>query len=1033
MRRRARVRSADVLSTHGGARRRRARATRGTAFLGLLLLVAAGLLLAVPSALSNSGPATISSDQADYAPGSTVTLTGSNWQPGEAVHISVNDNVGQTWSYSADVSADAGGGYTNQFQLPTAFVASYLVTATGLLSGTATTTFTDSAANLDQCTNGGVGDTPEPCADNATFSNWVNGDANGSKSHWAEDEFMPYRAAIKGITAGPHTLAIGYDTVHGGGHAIDYLGSFDATETTSATSTVLHANNNDPCGDVLTGSLASECTPTSPTSSLPIPDPDLENCGGSLGTAPSLISGNDSGRNMNIWGPAATTITAMSYLRQNDDQGQGQCSATVKVSFTIGGTAATNTVVLAWGGHIARGAGFNGWGAGDGASNVSGSPYHMSLDNSNVLGGDKGLDGASQGAQDRALAAKPPSGAIIPSSRITIIKNTVGGDGTFGYTTTGGGGLPPSFDILTSGGTGQVQNDGINPGSYTIDESTMPADWSFVSPLSCSVTGGATAGPDTPGGTQTDITIPIAGGASATCIYTNTLAAQVKVVKSLDPTGDAGKFNLRVNGVDKATDVGDAGTTGFISVAAGSNPTVGEVAGTNTSLTDYVSSIACTGDSTASGSGTSLSVGTLNAAQSATCTITNHRKPQLKVVKTFVGDTSGRVDLKIDTNTYDNSGAGFGTTTVGSDFQNVATGTHTVSELAHSGTDLGNYEKAISCDNSKGSNSGSASLQTNALGYGDKVTCTITNTRKGKAKVIKTVNGAAPSGTQTFPFTLRQGANTISTGTTLETASATAGNGGIIDFTTGLVPGNHYQLCEDVMPGWNTTLGPNLFVPGSMTTPTLPNPNVNNMTVCTDFVASAGVTTTFAVDNSPPPGGRALTIGFWKNWASCTTSSTNKKPMLDQTLAIATTPLNIGLVVSAQTAGSGWPTFGPAYYLVLRGDPSTLVTTNNAPDCSKAVNLLNKSTKTRGAKMASDPLFNMTAQLIGAQLNYYAGAGGNAPTTNNILSAVLLDGKYKFDGDTYTPKLSSSDTTKANCLATQLDNYNNDRLVSTCP
>ena len=82
--------------------------------------------------------------------------------------------------------------------------------------------------------------------------------------------------------------------------------------------------------------------------------------------------------------------------------------------------------------------------------------------------------------------------------------------------------------------------------------------------------------------------------------------------------------------------------------------------------------------------------------------------------------------------------------------------------------------------------------------------------------------------------------------------------------------------------------------------------------------------------------------------------------------------------------------------------------------------------------MASDPLFNMAAQLVGAQLNYFAGAGKNGPTTQNITSAVLLLGKYGFNGNTYSPKLSSADTTKANCLATQLDNYNNDRSVSSC-
>src|SRR6266540_4585763 len=84
----------------------------------------------------------ISTDQFDYVPGSTVTLIGSGWGPGAAVHILVNDNVGQTWSYSADVTADATGGFTNQFQLPDWFIATYTATATGS-GATVTTTFTD--------------------------------------------------------------------------------------------------------------------------------------------------------------------------------------------------------------------------------------------------------------------------------------------------------------------------------------------------------------------------------------------------------------------------------------------------------------------------------------------------------------------------------------------------------------------------------------------------------------------------------------------------------------------------------------------------------------------------------------------------------------------------------------------------------------------------------------------------------------------------------------------------------------------------
>src|SRR5919201_2196640 len=721
----------------------------GALFSAFLLLVAVGVLLAVPSALSDIGPPTISSDQADYAPGATVTLTGSNWQPGEAVHISVNDSIGQTWSYGADVTADAGGGYTNQFQLPTSFVASYLVTATGLLSGTAMTTFTDSAANIDQCENGGVGDPLQACVNN----NWTNGNVNGQKAHWAEDEFLPYRVSVVGITSGPHTLSIGYDTVQSDEHAIDYLGSFDATETTSSTATLLHANNNDPCGDLLTGPLASECTPGSPTASLHIPDPTLENCADSAGTAPNLISGSDSDRRMKIWGPANTQITAMSYPRENVLSGTNNCSTTLKISFTVGGSEPTNDVVLAWSGHIARGAGFNGWGDGNGATSVNGSPYHMRIDNDNHLGSDKGLDGASQGAQDLALQAGPPSGAIIPSSTITIIKHTLGGDDTFGYSTTGAGGLPPSFNITTSSGTGQSVNNGINPGSYTINESTIPGGWNFVSPISCSTTGGATAAPDASTQTQADITIPVTGGATVTCTYTNAHTASVKVVKSLDPTSDSGKFNLQVNGVTKATDVGNGGTTDFVSVPAGTNPTVGEIAGTNTSLNDYASSIACTGDSTASGSGTSLAVGTLSAGQSATCTITNHRKPQLRLKKVFDPTTdTGKVDFT-QNGVGDNNGSnGYGNGQMTA-YKNALLDNNTASEAGHTGTDLSNYVSEWSCDDVNSTHgTGTAIVATDnlELGYGAQVTCTFTNHRKPQLKVKKVFDPTTDTGKVDF-------------------------------------------------------------------------------------------------------------------------------------------------------------------------------------------------------------------------------------------------------------------------------------------
>jgi len=83
------------------------------------------------AASSPAPPPTIVSDQSDYSPGATVTLTGAGWQPSESVHVFVNDTIGQSWQYSTDVVTDLSGSFTAQVQLPTTFISAYDVTATG--------------------------------------------------------------------------------------------------------------------------------------------------------------------------------------------------------------------------------------------------------------------------------------------------------------------------------------------------------------------------------------------------------------------------------------------------------------------------------------------------------------------------------------------------------------------------------------------------------------------------------------------------------------------------------------------------------------------------------------------------------------------------------------------------------------------------------------------------------------------------------------------------------------------------------------
>src|SRR5215210_6487122 len=97
---------------------------RLTSRLSLLILSFAVALLVFPAmafaevmspdGTTASSTPTIASDKADYSPGELVTLTGSGWQAGESVRVHVNDDEGQTWSHTQDVTADAGGNVTDQ-------------------------------------------------------------------------------------------------------------------------------------------------------------------------------------------------------------------------------------------------------------------------------------------------------------------------------------------------------------------------------------------------------------------------------------------------------------------------------------------------------------------------------------------------------------------------------------------------------------------------------------------------------------------------------------------------------------------------------------------------------------------------------------------------------------------------------------------------------------------------------------------------------------------------------------------------------
>ena len=173
---------------------------------------------------------TIVSDKADYPPGGTVVLTGTNWLPLDTVTINVNDDTGKAWEKDVTVHANANGDITYTFDLPNQFIANYAVTAVGSDGRTATTTFTDQnpSADLDQCANGPA---PSPPTDGCTTAaSWVNGNLNQNNSSYVEGDSVPYRIVGDDIPIGPtHTVTIEWDTLKGGKHAIDFITTYNRT------------------------------------------------------------------------------------------------------------------------------------------------------------------------------------------------------------------------------------------------------------------------------------------------------------------------------------------------------------------------------------------------------------------------------------------------------------------------------------------------------------------------------------------------------------------------------------------------------------------------------------------------------------------------------------------------------------------------------------------------------------------------------------------------------------------------------------
>jgi hypothetical protein len=320
--------------------------------------------------------------------------------------------------------------------------------------------FKPPSADLSQVRNGGVGcdDTvPNSCDDPA---DWVNGNAGASNAHYQEGQSIPYRLVMKDLPLGSNTVVIEWDVKHSGANAIDFITHYQRINESVQ-----------PCGpanhpeDIVAG-----CNPASFTT-FDIPAPTGVNPIAAGQPQTSFNSLPVAQRRMTVYNG---TITSMVYGVPQGDLSQAQASTRVSITFT----ATNSTVVMAWGGHIARALD---WGANQSASGISGSPYHTRLISLNGSGGN----------QDRSLSAAaveaPPPCSLsndnidvcdLPAITTHALQGVADASQTYSFTIVNSGGsnaFISSSDTNPADGTISANVTTSGAGSYTITLHTSNA------------------------------------------------------------------------------------------------------------------------------------------------------------------------------------------------------------------------------------------------------------------------------------------------------------------------------------------------------------------------------------------------------------------------------------------------------------------------------------------------------------------------------------------------------------------------------
>jgi uncharacterized protein (TIGR03437 family) len=346
--------------------------------------------------------------------------------------------------------------------------------------------------------------------------------------------------------------------------------------------------------------------------------------------------------------------------------------------------------------------------------------------------------------------------APLPGS-IQVVKNTVGGDGTFAFVSNFG-----LVTLTTNNGTASQTFPGLAAGGTFSLTETVPAGWTQTSAVCTNGTPAA---------------ITVVTGVTTICTIVNTHASQngsIRVVKNT--VGGNGTFAFTSNfGLASLITVGNTASQTFAGLTAGGNYSLSETAQAGWTQT----SVSCT-------SGTPAAI-VVVAGGTTVCTVVNTLAAPLpgsiQIVKNTVGGdgTFGFTS---------NFGLASLTTIGGSAGQTIngltAGAAYSVIETAQSGW----TQTSASCTN--------GTLAAIAVVSGSTTVCTIVNTKNtvstGSILVIKHSQG----GNGTFAFSSNFGL------TSLTTSGPVSPGTGSQTFS-GLTPNSSYNLSETVPAGWTQT------------------------------------------------------------------------------------------------------------------------------------------------------------------------------------------------------------------------------------